>query len=199
MFMGPLEAMKPWSTRGVEGVTRFLERVWRLMVNEEGTLSSAVASAAPSLDQQRLLHQTIKKVTEDIEALRFNTAISQMMVFTNELTKIEQRPRALLEPFVLLLAPFAPHLAEELWTILGHKPSVSQQFWPVFDQALTISERLTIPVQVNGKLRSKIEVDHDAPRDLIQRLAREQVAEWLQGKEPKKIIYVEKKLVNFVI
>jgi leucyl-tRNA synthetase len=199
MFMGPLEAMKPWSTRGVEGVTRFLERVWRLMVNEEGALSSAVVSTASSLDQQRLLHQTIKKVTEDIEALRFNTAISQMMVFTNELTKIEQRPRALLEPFVLLLAPFAPHLAEELWTILGHKPSVSQQSWPAFDPALTISERLTIPVQVNGKLRSKIEVGHDAPRDLIQRLAREQVAEWLQGKEPKKIIYVEKKLMNFVV
>jgi leucyl-tRNA synthetase len=199
MFMGPLEAMKPWSTRGVEGVTRFLERVWRLMVNEEGTLSGAVVSTEPSIDQQRLLHQTIKKVTEDIEALRFNTAISQMMVFTNELTKIEQRPRALLEPFVLLLAPFAPHLAEELWSILGHKPSVSQQSWPIFESALTRSERLTIPVQVNGKLRSKIEVGHDASRELIQRLAREQVAEWLQGKEPKKIIYVEKKLMNFVV
>ena len=199
MFMGPLEAMKPWSTRGVEGVTRFLERVWRLMVNEEGGLSSAVVSTTPSLDQQRLLHQTIKKVTEDIEALRFNTAISQMMVFTNEMTKLEQRSRALLEPFVLILSPFAPHLAEELWEKLGGHTSVSQQPWPAFDQALTVSDRLTIPIQVNGKLRGKIEVGVDTTRDEVERLARAQVGEWLQGNVPKKVIYVEKKLINFVV
>jgi leucyl-tRNA synthetase len=199
MFMGPLEAVKPWSTRGVEGVTRFLERVWRLMVNEEDRLSKAVVTTAPTLEHQRLLHQTIKKVTEDIEGLRFNTAISQMMVFTNEMTKTEQRSRSLLEPFVLILAPFAPHLAEELWEILGHRPSVSQQPWPVFDPAMTVSDRLTIPVQVNGKLRGKIEVAADASRDIIERAAREVVAEWLQGHESKKVIYVEKKLINFVV
>jgi leucyl-tRNA synthetase len=199
MFMGPLDAMKPWSTRGVEGITRFLERVWRLMADESGTLSSAVVSTAPSLDHQRLLHQTIKKVTEDIEGLHFNTAISQMMVFTNEMTKADQRSRSLIEPFVLLLAPFAPHLAEELWAILGRKPSVSQQPWPIFDPVLTVSERLTIPVQVNGKLRGKIEVEHETTRDRVERLSREQIAEWLQGKEPKKVIYVEKKLINFVV
>ena len=199
MFMGPLEAVKPWSTRGVEGVTRFLERAWRLMVNEEGRLSSTVVETVPALEHQRLLHQTIKKVTEDIEALRFNTAISQMMVFTNEMTKAEQRSRALLEPFVLILAPFAPHLAEELWEVLGHKPSVSQQPWPIFDPALTVSDRLTIPVQVNGKLRTKLDVGADATREQVEGLARAQVAEWLQGKEPKKIVYVEKKLMNFVI
>jgi leucyl-tRNA synthetase len=199
MFMGPLEAMKPWSTRGVEGVTRFLERVWRLMVNEESALSSAVVSAAPSLDQERLLHQTIKKVTEDIEALRFNTAISQMMVFTNELTKIERRPRALLEPFVLVLSPFAPHLAEELWEKLGGRTSVSQQPWPAFDPALTTSDRLTIPIQVNGKLRGKIEIRVDTSEAEVESLARAQIAEWMQGEEPKKVIYVEKKLINFVV
>jgi leucyl-tRNA synthetase len=199
MFMGPLEAMKPWSTRGVEGITRFLERVWRLMVNEEGRLSNAVVSTGPSLDHQRLLHQTIKKVTEDVEALHFNTAISQMMVFTNELTKAERRARALLEPFVLILAPFAPHLAEELWTVLGNTPSVSGQPWPRFDPALTVSEHMTIPVQVNGRLRGKIEVDQEASRDLVERLSRELIAEWLQGKEPKKVIYVERKLINFVV
>jgi leucyl-tRNA synthetase len=199
MFMGPLEAMKPWSTRGVEGVTRFLERVWRLMVDEEGRISAAVVEATPTGDQQRLLHRTIKKVTEDIEALRFNTAISQMMIFTNELTKADRRPRAVLEPFVLLLSPFAPHLAEELWERLGHSPSVSQQPWPTYDPALTIAEQVTIPVQVNGRLRGKVEVDHDAPRDLVERLAREDVASWLQGKEVKKVVYVEKKLINFVI
>jgi len=199
MFMGPLEAVKPWSTRGVEGVTRFLERVWRLMVNEEGRLSSTVVGTVPTLDHQRLLHQTIKKVTEDIEGLRFNTAISQMMVFTNEMTKAEQRSRALLEPFVLILSPFASHLAEELWGVLGHQPSVSQQPWPIFDPRLTVSDRLTIPIQVNGKLRAKLDVSADATREQVEALARPQIAEWLQGKEPKKIVYVEKKLMNFVV
>jgi len=199
MFMGPLEAVKPWSTRGVEGVTRFLERAWRLMVNEEGRLSSTVVGTVPTLEHQRLLHQTIKKVTEDIEALRFNTAISQMMVFTNEMTKAGQRSRALLEPFVLILAPFAPHLAEELWEVLGHQPSVSRQSWPIFDPVLTISDRLTIPIQVNGKLRTKLDVGADATREQVEGLARAQIAEWLQGKEPKKIVYVEKKLMNFVV
>lgn len=199
MFMGPLEAVKPWSTRGVEGVTRFLERSWRLMATDEGHLSNAVVGTVPTLEQQRLLHQTIKKVTEDIEGLRFNTAIAQMMVFTNEMTKTEQRSRALLEPFVLLLAPFAPHLAEELWVVLGHKPSVSQQPWPIFDPAMTVSDRLTIPIQVNGKLRAKLEVGTDATREQVEGLARAQVAEWLQGQEPKKIVYVEKKLMNFVV
>jgi leucyl-tRNA synthetase len=199
MFMGPLEAMKPWSTRGVEGVTRFLERVWRLIVNEEGHLSGSVVTALPTLEHQRILHQTIKKVTEDIEQLRFNTAISQMMVFTNEMTKLEQRPRSLIEPFVLLLSPFAPHLTEELWALLGHPPSISQQSWPQFDPALTMSDRLTIPVQINGKLRGRIEVGADVGRQEIEALARKEAREWLQGKEPKKIVYVEKKLINFVV
>jgi leucyl-tRNA synthetase len=199
MFMGPLEAMKPWSTRGVEGVTRFLERVWRLMVDEQGRLSTAIVSTATSLDQQRLLHHTIKKVTEDIEALRFNTAISQMMIFTNEMTKAQQRSRSVIEPFVLLLSPFAPHVAEELWALLGHQPSVSQQPWPVFDPTMTVSERMTIPVQINGRLRAKLDVAVDTSRDAIERLARAEAAEWLQDKEPKKVIYVEKKLLNFVV
>jgi leucyl-tRNA synthetase len=199
MFMGPLEAMKPWSTRGVEGVTRFLERAWRLMVDEQGRLSHAVVSTAPSLDHQRLLHQTIKKVGEDIEALRFNTAISQMMIFTNEMTKAQHRSRSVIEPFVLLLSPFAPHVAEELWDLLGHHPSVSQQPWPTFDPAMTVSERMTIPVQVNGRLRAKIDVPVGTSRDEIERLARAEAAEWIQGKESKKVIYVEKKLLNFVV
>ncbi len=199
MFMGPLEAMKPWSTRGVEGVTRFLDRVWRLAVSDDGTLSRAVAAGEPSLDQRRLLHQTIKKVTEDLEELRFNTAISQMMVFTNEMTKLDTRPRALLEPFVLLLAPFAPHLCEELWERLGHAPSVARQPWPSFDPALVVSDRLEIPIQVNGKLRSKIEVPADWTEEQIVTLAKEAVEDWLQGKPPRKVIYVAKKLVNFVV
>jgi leucyl-tRNA synthetase len=151
------------------------------------------------MEQRRLLHQTVKKVTEDIEALRFNTAISQMMVFTNEMTKTEPRSRTLLEPFVLILAPFAPHLAEEVWELLGHEPSVSQQPWPIFDPSLTVSDRLIIPIQVNGKLRAKLDVGADATRGQVEALARAQIAEWLKGKEPKKIVYVEKKLMNFVV
>jgi leucyl-tRNA synthetase len=199
MFMGPLESMKPWSTRGVEGITRFLDRVWRLMIGEDGALSPAVSNAEPTPEQQRLLHYTIKKVTEDIEGLRFNTAISQMMVFTNEMTKSEQRPRRLLEPFALLLLPFAPHLSEELWGRLGKKPSAGQQPWPVYDPALVVSDRLTIPIQVNGKLRGKIDVDAGTSRDQVEPLAKKEVAEWLQGKKAKKVIYVEKKLINFVV
>ena len=199
MFMGPLEAMKPWSTRGVEGVTRFLERVWRLMVDEQGGLSSAIVSSVPQVEQQRILHQTIKKVTEDIEHLRFNTAISQMMVFTNEMTKLPQRSRTLIEPFLLLLSPFAPHLTEELWSIIGNRPSISQHPWPSFDPALTVSDRLTIPVQVNGKLRGKLQVSADADRQQVEDLARHEAAEWLMGKALKKVIYVEKKLINFVV
>lgn len=199
MFMGPLESMKPWSTRGVEGITRFLDRVWRLMIGEDGALSAAVTGVVPTPEQQRLLHCTIKKVTDDIDGLRFNTAISQMMVFTNEMTKLEQRPRQLLEPFVLLLSPFAPHLSEELWERLGHAPSAGQQSWPEFDPALVVSDRWTIPIQVNGKLRGKLEVDAGTSRDQLEPMAKQEVAEWLQGKEPKKVIYVEKKLMNFVV
>ena len=201
MFMGPLEAIKPWSTRGVEGITRFLARVWRLIVNEAGGPSLAGIEAEPSLEQRRLLHQTIKKVTDDLEALRFNTAIAQMMVFTNEVTKLKTRPRALLEPFVLLLSPFAPHIAEELWERLGKAPSVATQPWPEYDPVLVARDRLTIPIQVNGKLRSKIEVPADSSEEQVVRLARQdaKLSEWLQGKTPRKVIYVEKKLVNFVV
>src|SRR5256712_4794959 len=201
MFMGPLEAMKPWSTRGVEGITRFLDRGWRLIGNEAWGPRLAGIAARPPLEQRRPLHQTIKKVTDDLEALRFNTAIAQMMVFTNEVTKLKMRPRALLEPFVLLLSPFAPHIAEELWERLGKAPSVATQPWPEYDPALVARDRLTIPIQVNGKLRSKIEVPADSSEAEVVRLARQdaKLSEWLQGKTPRKVIYVEKKLVNFVV
>ena len=201
MFMGPLEAMKPWSTHGVEGVTRFLDRVWRLMVDEAGGLCRAVSDASPASNHLRLLHQTIKKVTEDLDELRFNTAIAQMMVFTNEMTKLDARPRTLLEPFVLLLSPFAPHLCEELWARLGKTPSLAYESWPAYDRAFVVAERLTIPIQVNGKLRSRIEVPADATEQQVVTLARQdaKLSEWLQGKQPRKVIYVEKKLVNFVV
>ena len=166
-----------------------------------GAASPAVVNDAPAAEQLRLLHQTIRKVTDDLEALRFNTAISQMMIFTNEMTKLERRPRALLEPFVLLLSPFAPHLCEELWEKLGRRPSVSQQPWPAFDPSLVVADRIELPIQVNGKLRSKIDVPADWTEEQVVALAKQdaKLAEWLQGKPPKKVIYVPKKLVNFVV
>jgi leucyl-tRNA synthetase len=201
MFMGPLEAMKPWSSRGVDGITRFLDRTWRLYVGEDGLLSSSVSTGELPLEVCRVLHQTIKKVTDDLEALRFNTAIAQMMVFTNEMTKLKERPRAALEPFALLLAPFAPHFAEELWERLGHPHSLATTPWPTFDPAMLVSEQLTIPIQVNGKLRSKIEVpiDWTEAQIVAQANSDPKLTEWLQGKTPRKVIYVEKKLLNFVV
>ena len=136
MFMGPLEATKPWSSKSIESVTRFLDRVWRLYVDEDGRPSAALAEAPAAEPERRVLHRTIRKVTQDLEALAFNTAIAQMMVFVNELTPLERRPREVLEPFVLLLAPFAPHLAEELWRRLGHAESLAYEPWPAWDPAL---------------------------------------------------------------
>ena len=137
MFMGPLEQMKPWSMKGVDGVSRFLGRVWRMIVDEradEVQLADAVQDVPPSEDQERVLHKTIKAVTEDIQKLSFNTAISRMMEFTNALGHAEPRPKSVLEPFVLLLSPFAPHLAEELWEVLGHKQTLAYEPWPSFEE-----------------------------------------------------------------
>jgi len=199
MFMGPLEAMKPWSTKSVEGVARFLDRVWRLVVNEDGSL--AVTDDAPGPDATRLLHQTIRKVTEDLDALKFNTAIAQMMVFVNEVMKQPTRPRALLEPFVLLLAPFAPHLGEELWHRLGHGESLARAPWPAFDPALCVEDTVTVAVQVNGKLRATLELPRGAAQDEVQAaaLADERVKRHLDGVTLRKVIHVKDKLLNLVV
>ena len=201
MFMGPLEEMKPWSTRGVEGVSRFLNRVWRLFVGEDGGVEPCLVDAPPSAGFERLYHQTVKKVTEDIDALRFNTAISQMMIFVNEATKLETRPRKLMEGFVLLLAPFAPHLAEELWERLGHPSSLAYEPWPVFDPAKAAESQVEIVLQVNGKLRSKITVEVDTPSEELERLAMEDAVlrKYTDGKRIVKKIVVPNKLVNIVV
>jgi leucyl-tRNA synthetase len=204
MFMGPLEATKPWSMRGVEGVYRFLARVWRLLIDdraEEMKLTDAVQEVEPQRDTLRWLHQTIKKVTEDLDAMRFNTAISAMMEFNNHLTKLEVRPRSVLESFVLLLSPFAPHLAEELWSALGHSSTLAYEPWPTHDEGLTRAEEIEIPVQINGKLRSKITVPADKDEAGLQAaaLADERVHALLEGKQIRKVIVVPRKLVNIVV
>jgi leucyl-tRNA synthetase len=198
MFMGPLEATKPWNTKSVEGLFRFLQRVWRLIMTEDGGLNPAIG-AHDSPELTRTLHKTIKKVTNDIEGLRFNTAISQMMIFVNEAYKTEKLPKAAMESFVLLLAPFAPHLAEELWSALGHAESLTVAPWPAYDEALTKDAEVELAVQVNGKIRARITVSAEAPHDEVLGIAKAEVSEDLDGKTIVKEVVVPGRLVNLVI
>jgi leucyl-tRNA synthetase len=201
MFLGPLERDKPWNTKGIEGVRRFLDRVWRLFVDDEtGALLPSIRDAQPSEDDLRVLHKTIAEVTWMTEDLRFNTAISQMMVFVNEMIQREVRPRAVLETFVLLLAPYAPHLAEELWAKLGHGETLAYEPWPTADETYLVADTMTIVVQVMGKVRDQMDVPADADQDTIiaTALAREKIQGWIEGKDVVKKIYVPGKLVNIV-
>ena len=204
MFLGPLEQVKPWNTRGVEGTHRFLNRAWRLIAGsdaEDGGHAPALASDAPTREQQRVLHQTIAKVTEDIEGMRFNTAISALMELTNAAYKWPSLPRAVAEPFVLLLAPLAPHLAEELWARLGHQESLAYHAWPVADHALLKADVIEIPVQVNGKVRGKITVPAEAAESEVIEIAKADanVGKHLAGQSLKRAIYVRGRIVNFVV
>jgi leucyl-tRNA synthetase len=205
MFMGPLEASKPWSTEKIEGVYRLLGRVWRLLMreNQEGLWEANPAvqdvPVPPALN--KAVHAAIKKVTEDIEGLRFNTAISALMVLTNELTAADVKPKQALETLALLLAPFAPHMAEEVWSRLGHDKTLAYEPWPVFDPAMLVENEIEIIVQANGKLRDKLKVPADLSPAEYEALARAHpnFAEWIGGKEVKKVVVVPKKLINFVV
>ena len=203
LFMGPLDQVKPWQMSGVEGVSRFLQRVWRLVVDERSgaladRLTDAPEDSEPAL--QRSLHRTIKKVLEDTEALRFNTAIAQMMIFVNDATGTPTLPRAIVEPFLRVLAPYAPHLAEELWARLGATDLVARAAWPVHDPVLCDEQTIELAVQVNGKRRDSIIVPRDADAASIERLAlaSDGAVRSLAGRTPKKIIVVPGRLVNIV-
>jgi len=203
LFMGPLDQVKPWQMAGVEGVSRFLQRVWRLVVDErDGRLSSRLTAAEPESEPalRRLLHQTIKKVRDDTEALRFNTAIAQMMIFVNEATGSATLPRAILADFLCLLAPYAPHLGEELWARLGATTLIAEAAWPAHDETVGVDDAVELPVQVNGKRRDVITVPRDADAATIEHLAlaAEGVRRALDGKTPRKVIVVPGRLVNVV-
>ncbi len=201
MFMGPLEATKPWNMQGVEGVHRFLQRLWRLVVDEEtGEIAEAVKEQ-PDEATLRLLHQTIKKVGGDIEGFGFNTAISAMMIFVNHLSKQDIRPKSVIEKFLLILGPFAPHIAEELWQRIGHGDTLAYESWPEYDSELVKEKEVELAVQVNGKIKDRIVVAADADEEQIkqQALANEKVAAAMAGKEPKKVIVIKSRLVNIVI
>jgi leucyl-tRNA synthetase len=204
MFMGPLEQTKPWQMSGVEGVYRFLGRVWRMIVDERAEtlkLSDAVTDAQATDEQLRVLHRTIKAVTDDIDRLSFNTAISRMMEFTNFMSGQESRPKAVLSQFVLLLSPFAPHIAEELWSVLGHPQTLAYEPWPDCDPAYLVEDSVEIPVQFNGKLRSKIVVpaQHDAAALEAAARADEVVGKNLDGKTVIKVVAVPGRMINFVV
>lgn len=204
MFMGPLEATKPWSMQGVNGVRNFLDRVWRLIVDprsEEVQLVDSIVDTPPNGDQNRMIHLTIQAVTRDIENLSFNTAIARMMEFVNFFTKEATRPREAMETLVLLLAPFAPHLAEELWAALGHSTSLAYEPWPEFNEALTKESEIEVPLQVNGKLRGKVTVPAGTNEADLEQAARnhERLQELLGGKSIVKVIVVRDRMVNFVV
>ncbi|WP_088831446.1 leucine--tRNA ligase [Paenibacillus tyrfis] len=203
MFMGPLEATKPWNTNGVEGTFRFLSRVWRLFVGEDGGLSAKITDDGDAGSEafKRTWHRTIKKVTEDYEALRFNTAISQLMIFVNEAYKTDSLPKAAMENFVQMLSPIAPHLAEELWEKLGHSGTVAYDAWPVYDEAWTVDNEVEIVIQVNGKIADRATIAADADEATMQELALglDKVKEAMAGKTVRKVIAVKGKLVNIVV
>jgi leucyl-tRNA synthetase len=204
LFMGPLEQQKPWQTTGVEGVYRFLQRTWRLIVDERtGELAEKLTRgpAASEPDLERTLHKTIRKVEEDTLGLQMNTAISQMMVFVNEATQAATLPRDTVAAFVRVLAPYAPHLAEELWERLGEEGLVAHAEWPRWDPALTVDDTITVVVQVNGKKRDELQVAKDADRATLEKLAlaSENAQRFLEGKAPRKVIVVPGRLVNLVV
>lgn len=201
MFMGPLESTKPWNANGVEGVHRFLARVWRLFVTEDGSLNAKIGANPEDTSLNPVWHKTIKKVTEDFEALRFNTAISQLMIFVNEAYKAPHIPVEAAENFVQILSPLAPHIAEELWARLGHNESITYEPWPTYDEAWTVEAEVEIVVQVNGKIvdRTKIAKDLDQAGMQEHGMSLDNVKAAIEGKTVRKVIAVPGKLVNIVV
>jgi len=201
MFMGPLESIKPWSMQGVEGVHRFLQKVWRMIVDADtGQMCGEVKDAGGDEATLRLLNQTIKKVGDDIETFNFNTAISAMMIFVNHLSKQQVRPKSVLEKFILILAPFAPHIAEEIWQRLGHKDSLAYEPWPEYDKELIKEKEIELAVQVNGKIRDRIVVIAETDEEQIKEkaLASIKVSAAMEGKPAKKIIVVKPRIVSII-
>lgn len=204
MFMGPLEATKPWNMSGVGGIRKFLDRVWRMVADEDApapSLAAEVQDAPPTEEQNRILHQTIKAVTHDTDTLGFNTAIARMMEFVNFFSKQKVRPRVAMESFVLMLAPYAPHIGEELWKILGHDETLTYANWPEYDEAALVESTIELPVQIQGKLRAKIQVAADLSQDevLAVALADERVIAAIGDKQVVKKIVVPGRLVNLVV
>lgn len=200
MFMGPLDASIAWSENGLDGARRFLDRIWRLFITEDGKVNPVINDEKGTEAFNRTYHQTVKKVTEDIEGIRFNVAISQLMVFINEAYKQPVLPKQMVEGFVKLLSPIAPHLSEELWEKLGHTETLAYAAWPTFDEAMLVEDEIEVVVQVNGKLKVKLLIPKDSSREEMEQMAKadNKIKEELEGKTIRKVIAVPNKLVNFV-
>jgi leucyl-tRNA synthetase len=199
MFLGPLEQFKPWNTNGMDGVSKFLKRFWKLFHDNEGNF--AVSDEVPTAAELKSLHKTIRKVEEDIERFSFNTSVSTFMICVNELTALKTNKRAILDPLTVVLAPYAPHIAEELWEKLGHRESVTFAPFPAWEEKYLVENTFDYPVSVNGKMRAKVTFATDTPREEIEKavVADEQVIKFFEGKAPKKIIIVPNKIINVVV
>jgi leucyl-tRNA synthetase len=199
MFLGPIEQSKPWDTKGIEGVFRFLRKFWKLYHNAENEFY--VSDEAAAKQELKILHKTIKKVQEDIEKLSFNTSVSAFMICVNELTDLKCNKRAVLEPLTVLIAPFAPHIAEELWSLLGHKDTVVYASFPQLDESVLVEDTFSYPVSFNGKTRFMLELPLNlSPKEVEDMVLQSpDTQKWLDGKPPKKVIVVPKKIVNVVV
>jgi leucyl-tRNA synthetase len=199
MFLGPLEASKPWSTQGIDGVYKFLRRLWNLVHDQAGNFK--VSDAAPSREELKVLHKTIKKVEQDIENFSFNTSVSEFMICVNELSSLKCNKRAIVEPLIIAISPFAPHIAEELWEKLGHTESILTASFPKYDEQYLVESTFSYPISINGKVRAQMEFALDMPKEDIEKivLASDIVQKWTEGKPPKKMIVVPGRIVNVVL
>jgi len=190
---------KPWNTNGIDGVYKFLRKLWNLFHSSQGDFS--VSDAEPTNDELRILHKTIKKVQEDIERFSFNTSVSEFMICVNELTTLKCNKRSILEPIVVILSPFAPHITEELWEKLGYTDSVLHASFPSYDETYLVQRSFDYPISINGKVRSKMNFPLDMAANEIERevLASDVVQKWSEGKAPKKVIVVQGRIVNVVL
>jgi leucyl-tRNA synthetase len=202
MFMGPLQDNKPWNRQGIQGIYRFLRRIWRTFVEEDGSLHPRIgAEGELPKEAERTYHQTVKKVTEDTASLNFNTAISQLMVLSSAVADVPAIPLDISKGILQMLAPYAPHLAEELWEKLGESPSITRSGWPSHDPDKLVEDAMTIVVQVNGKVRAELSVEKNLDKEAIIEQAKnhEKVADYLAGRTLRREIYVPQKLVNLVV
>ena len=199
MFLGPLEQFKPWNTNGIDGVYKFLRKLWNLYHTSSGEFQ--VSDAEPSKEEYKALHKAIKKMEDDMANFSFNTSVSSFMICVNELTALKSNKRGILEPLAILVSPYAPHIAEELWNLLGHEGSITDATFPIFDESHLVESAFEYPVMINGKMRTKLSLDLSLSKDQIQEaaLSDEIVMKWLEGKAPKKIIIVPGKIVNLVV
>jgi leucyl-tRNA synthetase len=197
MFLGPLEQSKPWNTAGITGVSGFLKKLWRLYFDDNG---SVIINDEPTAEMYKSLHKTIKKVTEDIENFSFNTSVSQFMICVNELQQLKCNHRAILEPLAILVSPYAPHIAEELWSALGHEGSISRVAFPKFEEKYLVESEKEYPVSFNGKMRFTIKLPLDLTAAQIGEIvmADERTQAQLQGRAPNKVIIVPGKIINLV-